>query len=412
MRFAWNRGSNVVGGASRRLRAAIPLLAAVVAVGVAQLGGEAARAACTVCSPAAPVPPARHGTLVPTTILSDTTWFLHDRAPACGNTQYIPRYSDIDVEGGVIFGASGNHFEIFDARTAPGVPVKRGNICRPQLTGPGFEDIIFAQTDTDEYYNFLEAPDGDNTIVVIAGLSNMGAVIIKTNDLAAPQVIYQDDGYQGINVATALVGGVHHAFVVDGAGTGKIEVYDLARAKALGSPCRGTSCGVYKSFSGVNSSLGLVRGAANFLATFSQQAMSVWDVSSLSARRVGDIPGWAFGGDIWYQNGVLYAARGATAGGGKLEVYDFPCQSAGTCAPRLVRQYDAPGAISSSGSVVEASIDGNRAYVYVGKSSLPSGVQKEYLFDVTDADTAQELTPDHPDGYWGWYYRSELDRLP
>ena len=109
-------------------------------------------ASCTVCSPAAPVPSDRWGSLEPRSILADTTYYQFNFEPDCS----VPFYFDLAVGQNVLFATSGNAVELWNIGSDPVAPSEK-EICEPVLGS-------WKKSDKDFYIKTVGVVPGDDTI--------------------------------------------------------------------------------------------------------------------------------------------------------------------------------------------------------------------------------------------------------
>jgi PKD repeat protein len=371
-------------------------------------------AAIEASTPVVPVPASRWGTLEPRAILLDTSWYMFNFEPSCAPVGSVgkPPYwaQSIDVQNGRLFAATGNHVIGWDIAN-PGAPREVFNQCRPTR-------VPCCSGDTDWFFNQVRAPEGDSSVIAIAGDAGLGVVVLATSSPQTPS--YQD---ADVNVAKLTL--VRRATaprdvaVVNLAGSIKFALYDLQKAKVAQCHERNFAGGSGTCSAAASPYLGVstvpradhFAGAGRYLVASHSNTLGVWDFgpSVTSPTHVGTgSPGFVRALEAWEQGGQVFVA---VASSYEVKLYSYPAGfttcAAAPCQPNLVKTLATPGGSGQGTSVdsLRVSKDGGRVYLYVGSGGVRgTAPQREWIFDVTNPALAEDLTPQHPEGYWGWYY--------
>ena len=364
---------------------------------------DPAHASCTICTPVSPVPSSRWGSLEPTSILADSSFYQFNFQPNCS----VPFYFDLAVGQNVLFAATGTSLQYYDLSSDPGEPPELQDSCNPTLGG-------WKETDTDFYIKTLAVVPGDDSMVGASIIGGMGFVIIDTSNPAVPRTMYQDEGslfgavINGTRTRGARINNRNYAFLRTSARD--MLVYDMTFAVGLSQPCReGTNdsivCpGVYKGKWSFPIFSSFEAAENRLLVNQANNGLELYDTSQpVSPVQIGTFPGLYQGSEIWKQGSTFYAAVGK---GQTVDIYSLP-------AFNLVTTLQTPGGPKSNGlltnvSRINASNDAGKPYLHVAHSGVPgAGPQREYIFDMTNINVPTELTPTtapNGDGYWGWYY--------
>jgi len=349
-------------------------------------------------TPVVPVPAERWGDLEPRAVPGDTTYFTFSSAdgePDCRS----PFWHGITAAGGFVIAAAGNSIEVWDARQDPGDPTFLQTLCRPVLGS-------FKKDDTDFFFFRVAVVPNDPSLIAVANGSTMGVMVLDNRQPGNAYTIYQDEGSSTLSSGkdysagevVALKSGSRRLLYVR-ATNKDVIAYDLDRIAQMSSPCLQENGCVNNVFLGVLPATATkIAGAGKYLFTLFGSRIDVWDTSTSATNPtlvgtvnpknfVLDVAGWQVGGKTFL----------AGTGFQTTEVWDIACLPNGCANSSTLLS-------TPSSNFVTASVDpsSGRAYLYVGSelTRLPAA-QVEYLFD---AATWEELTPDHPDGYWGWYY--------
>lgn len=373
-------------------------------------------------SPALPVPePAGGwGEIQPVSIFGDTTHYIANHEPYCGDF-YVPFWFDLAEANGLLFAATGTALEVWDISNPAG-PEEVTTNCGPQ-TGQNLVLGPFRKSDTDFYLKSI-ATFPNTSDVLVGGFFAMGLVIYEY-DPTSRQVypIYQDEGsLDGARgeilsisdvVASRLSNGLELAFGVSS--QGNLFGYSVSAARNLSTTCYEHTqeptieCpGVYLGLLQANID-GFIAGTGDFLAVSrgsNGAAVYRYGNNLLNPALMGSVAGRARGLAMWEHAGGTYVA---VAFGSYVEVHDVNCLSGGCAGGSLRATLQTP---PSPGvpfiNRLQASVDGGTVYLFAGTTVPVGSEQKEYLFDVTDLSTAPPQIPGDPAAakeYWEWYYQ-------
>ncbi|HZF10572.1 MAG TPA: PKD domain-containing protein [Thermoanaerobaculia bacterium] len=329
----------------------------------------------------------------------------------------FPWFMSVDSENGYAFMALAYGLEIWDARTTPAAPTPitlYTNFPQPSLNS---EIKLPIQS--------VDAPAGDDTIAVLAGKGGMGLIAVDTTNKAQPKVLYQSIVKDGEQVYAATLGGREYGFLAASSGNpgGGVFVYDLTAARSLNRcvesyPAPGSTVlcpSVFVTTIGTRTSAQSVAGVGNFIALSSGtgRGFEIWNVAdprhaSLALAGLGTQS--VYGVALWQAGGHYYLAlrtdffdtqQARTVN--DAQIYDVTCIT-GTCsglpAPLSSLELDS----GTSNFYVTYSTSHGTPYVYFGSDDkCRGGIQREWLFDVTNPAAPRDVTPNT--GYWGWYYR-------
>src|SRR6185436_5234530 len=106
-------------------------------------------------TPVTPVPADRWGSLQPTKIVGDSSWWNFGQTP----TSLHPFWHDVDIENGWVFATSGRGLMIYDAVATPGNPVRKSYFFASTSTVPDWH-----QNDTKFYLFGVDAPAGKDGV--------------------------------------------------------------------------------------------------------------------------------------------------------------------------------------------------------------------------------------------------------
>src|SRR5688572_25022103 len=172
-------------------------------------------------APVTPVPADRWGQLAPAAILGDLSGWNFGTTPQSSH----PFFHDVDVENGWVFATTGRGLKIWDARSTPANPtVAAYKFVAPTQQQPA-QIPVWHQNDTKFYLFGLDAPEGVDSVVAMACISDNGFLIWNTATKEAPRVVYQDDSKDGTQVWATTYGGIHYAFYA--ATADRVLVYGL-----------------------------------------------------------------------------------------------------------------------------------------------------------------------------------------
>ncbi len=377
------------------------LLAAAL---VLTLGLPSAQAWDPSKTPARAVPQDRWGALEPKGIAGDRTGFKYHSDPK----QNDPFYFAVDIEEGFLFVPTGRGLQIYDTRTNPAEPSLMGYAYGPHPTTQGMGGLmpVWQHSDEDFFLKDIDAPPGVHDVVAVAAEAQ-GFLVWNTSNKTSPTVHYQDEGILPTAVYSASIGGNLYSFAATDRG---VYVYDLTAAKRHArcldtSPALMPCTGVYKGKAGAIGGSTTIDGVGNFLAVGRYDAgFEIWNVSNPTAPvRVMTGGGAAIGVAMWQVGSSYYLA---SAQYGKLRIYNVSCIASGACnPPAALAALDVPNGTPPLSNVT-FSWSNSTPFLHVGgDDTFSCSAQREYLFNVSNPASPEDVTPKtHPGGYWGWYY--------
>lgn len=405
----------------------LPRLSRASTVGAAALalvfcGSSSASAGCSFSpdkTPAFGVPSQLWGELAPTdtgrlALTRDNTYF-----DQTGDFETNPYTMALDIEQGWIFVARNRRFEIWDARSVPGLPVRTTYLSfrSSGLTWTPDSHAFFL-------FNDVDVPPGDINIAAIAGAYGIGLAVFNIATKTEPPLLrYQDhgDGRLAEQVYAASFGGRNYAFVAaSGSPIGGVYAYDLTAAAALSTACveaqpgNTSSCpGVFLRQIGTRTRATYIDGAGTYVVVssgLSPMGLEIWNMANpLNPQRVMNAltSERVYGVALWQQGGSYFLAANVSGQG---RIYDVSCITGGLCSPSLVATRTVEGV--GQKLPVTFSRSGDTPFVYFGTSNeCLSGNQREWLFDVSNPSSPRDVMPPGtkviggaPVSYWGWYY--------
>ncbi len=353
-----------------------------------------------------------------------------------------PLWQDVEVRGGRLYSAYWGGFHIWDISGSRAVdPEKLVDIdgrafCAVNncVWPPGGEG--------DSYVQDLSAPVGSD-LFVFTGLE-VGTFVFSYDGGGNVSYKYQNDALDGRSVWVGDIGGVLYAFIgSDVGGVSGVHLVNLGIAGGLGGCYQndlvvGGSCGGAYRGEVINLAGkyvdGIRFGGSVYLAVstgmFTDPARGVWvykvddpENPQLVVRLHGNvdvvsngIAFWEYGGDVYL--GVYVVRNGSDE---YLDIFRMTqCLDDGVCSgASLVSSTRAELASSSAFMFVSFSYaEGGVPFLYLGnETKCHSGLQQEFLFDVSDPYNPREISPKgtytYVDGdpgsidtvdYWGWYY--------
>src|SRR5436305_7903041 len=269
------------------------------------------------------VPQSLWGELQSIGVLSDATNYNGNQL---ANSQF-PQITSVDIENGFLFASYWAGLQIWDLRSDPQHPTKLSTIDGwlgdfPQWV-PGASEI-------DEFLYAIDAPEGDDSIVALGGLSPTGLSIWDTRNKSAPVALYQDATSKSIQqVWAATIGGRAYAFAAALDGGPGVHVYDMTAARSLNKCVEDVTAGVRNcpgvyigQVGGANSAQyvhGMQLNGHTYLAKSAglnpPHAVEIWDVSTPSnPSLVGSgytgpgLANFTTGVAIWSQGSSAYLA--------------------------------------------------------------------------------------------------------
>ncbi len=361
-------------------------------------------------TPAVPVPGPEAGgnarwntnsPLQPAAILGDSTWFAGHSDPKEGNTL---EYHGLDIEGGIMFTATGQGVTVHDVRSGPAQAASYMYGWRVGGNFPGWEHV----GDADWFVKHIDAPAGNGSIAGVS-MEAQGFGVIAAPSAAGAYVAYHSKVFTSQVLAVRSAGTDWAYALGDG---GKVVRFNMSATASM-DECLdvpvGHCSGVDKGqVTAVGTGWVTMGGTGNFLATgkwLAGGSIKIWSLSDPAVPTLAlEFAAPARGLAMWRMGSSYYLAR-MDGTGKKLSIHDVSCIAGGSCtsAPEIFTTTLASPTLMP---YVTASVDGGKAYLYVGGDDYGScAPQREYIFDVTNPTSPTELTPKiHPDGYWGWYY--------
>lgn len=359
------------------------------------------------------VPADRWGTLEPTAILGDSSWWNFGSTP----TDRHPFWHDVDIENGWVFSTTGRGLQIHNASSTPGSPPRTAYFFASTRTVPDWH-----QNDTKFYLFGVDAPAGYDGVAAVAAISDNGMLIFDTRNKELPRLMYQDNAKSGTQVWANTYGNTHYAFFA--ATNKRVLIYNMSAAQGLSATCLDespvlTSCmdsqnrKVYVGSIATQTGASYLHGAGDYLAV-SQGSLGVeiWKVNEPTApQRVLKFapPGQTYGVALWKEGSKYYLAvvQGGNAPPRYLNIYDVSCVASGGCtAGTKIGEYQMNHVAPTATLFVTFSRAGQTPFLYLGaEDQFSGGPQREYLLDVSNPTNPVEVTPQgHASGYWGWYY--------
>lgn len=374
--------------------------------------------------------------------LRDSTDYTGNNLP---NNQR-PLYLSLDIENGWVFTSYASGFRIWDANANAEKPpsagmldLRTGSGCNPSGSWP---QTPFC-TELKHFFWDIDAPAGIDTIFAMSGITPVGLSIVKSTDKANPQVVYQDTGKgstpAGSQVYAATLGGRHYAFAVFNQGSSGIFLYDMTSASSLNkcaenSDTEAGKCpGVFKSrigsgvptiyIDGVGTASGkhyIVASSQSFSGP--EKGVEIWDVTNpLAPANVHSSSGrfltnqFTSGVAMWEQGGQQYLATHVEGGA---QIFNVTSCLANGCSslgnPIWTGSWSTWGKapVGAERLYVTFSRSGTKPMLYFGSTDQCSGgLQREFVFDVSNASAPVEITPAGTQDvngkqvdYWGWYY--------
>jgi len=385
-------------------------------------------------------PQALWGELKPAGVIFDSTAYT-------GNQRADSRYlqpTAVDIENGYLFASYWAGFGIWDLHSTPDTPVKLGVI---DGWGGTFPQWLLGASETDQFIYAIDAPEGDDSIIALGGISPMSFSIWDTRNKSTPTALYQDaNGKEIAAVWAATIGGREYAFA-GGSFTGGefgLFVYDMTAARNFHGCVEDVSHGV-RNCPGVYVTKistgggavqyvhGLQVGAKTFVVTSPGQSslhgVQIWDVSNPAAPvRVttgftgNGLPNFTSGVAMWQQNSADYLAVRLQD---SLQVFDVTACLTSGCGslPSPITSLPVASVVESNyWKTVTFSRSGSTPILFLGNQLLchagqPSG-HVEYLLDMSNVFQPRDITPSGTTNfmgetvdYWSYYYNDDVKGL-
>ena len=374
--------------------------------------------------------------------IRDSTDYTGNNLPGSGN----PLYLSVDIENGWVFTSYATGVRVWNANanaekpTDAGMADIRSSVCNPSNIWPQTPLC----TELKHFFWDIDAPEGDDTIFAMTGITPVGLSILNADTKSSMKVVYQDTGKgstpAGSQVYSAKLNGRDYAFAVFNQGSTGIFLYDMTAADLPNAKCKensntgaGTCPGVFKGRIGSGASTVYIDGAGtasgkHYIVASSQsfsqgeQGIEIWNVTNpLAPANVhssgGRFLGSQFTGGvaIWEQSGQQYLATHVEGGA---QIFNVTSCLANGCTslgnPIWTGSWSTYGRAPAGADrlFVTFSRSGSKPMLYFGSNDQCSGGrQREFVFDVSNASNPTEITPDGTTDiggktidYWGWYY--------
>ncbi len=340
-----------------------------------------------------------------------------------------PRWMSIDIENSYGFVAITHGLQIWDL-SSPAAPAFRG------VAGPG--SFLSWRTDPHEGNpaRDVDSPPGNDDVTAVAVVGGGGLNVFDTSVKNSPVARYADGGKTANQVYAGRVGGKDYAFVAStDAG---LLAYDLEVAGNLTTACIDNSpssvtCGVYRGRIGSRGGLLYVDGVSNAAQTQlwvasaggrTSTGMELWNVSNPTNPQLvfaptfpesPSYPDFVHGVALWRNGSSYYLALRVEVGNNttSARIYDVSCIATSSCTglPAPIWSRNLPN--ESAEFYITASEGAGRRFLYFGNNNrCASGLQNEWLYDVSSPSSPTDVTPGpglvggEQTGYWGWYYRA------
>ena len=382
--------------------------------------------------------------LQPVGVIFDSTSYNGNQL---ANSRY-PQATSVDIENGYLFASYWAGIGIWDLHTDPENPTKLSLV---DGWGGGVFPFWPGAGETDQYVYSVDAPEGDDSVVAVGGISPVGLTIFNTSSKTAPVAVYQDfTGKEIQQVHAATIGGRAYAFA-GGSGSGEagLFIYDMTAAKSLHGCMENASLGqrncpgvyVGKISTGsvqVQYVHGMQVGSRYFIVmsaglSSAGHFVKIYDVTNPSAPIqvvsgfVGSgLANFTAGVAMWQQSGASYlAVRTAST----LNLYDVTtCLTSGCAAlPNPLGTSPAVARVSESDNwkSVVFSRNGSKPMLFLGNHDLchigEGSSHTEYVFDMSNVTTTGPVdispapTMTYPTtgtgelvNYWSYYYSDDL----
>lgn len=373
--------------------------------------------------------------------IRDTTDYTGNSLPGAGS----PLYLSVDIENGWVFTSYASGARAWDTRTNPEKPDATGviDIRTSGCTSSGAWPETPFCTELKHYFWDIDAPSGDDTVFAMTGITPVGFSILNSENKSSMKVVYQDTGKgstpAGSQVYSATLNGRAYAFAVYNQGSTGIFLYDMTAADFPGAKCKensnteaGKCPNVFKGrigngtpaiyIDGVGTASGKHFIAASSQSFGSEAGIEIWNVSNPLAPVNVHSSGGRFlsnqftgGVAMWEQGTRQYLATHVEGGA---QIFDVTSCLASGCsslgAPIWSGNWSTWGNAPRGADrlYVTFSRSGVKPMLYFGSNDQCSGgLQREFVFDVSNASAPVEISPDGTKDvngkqvdYWGWYY--------
>src|SRR4051812_2543545 len=361
-----------------------------------------------------PLPPERD-----TTNFNEVTEYYYSR----------PWFFGVEVENGWVLAGLAHGIGIWDARTNPASPA----LVSMRLYGPGQAfPAIPAGESSKIVFGGIAAPD--DTVAALAGYNGAGILVFDLTDKANPRPVYQNTGRSSSDsVYAAKINGTRYAFLA----ANGLYVYNLDRARTFNgcvedASLPGSCPGVLVKQVATARGAFFVHGVESYVAvSFFSGGFQVFDMSNPLgpvAKLTSLLDRPAQGIAIWKQGTSYYLGvrlgTTATERQSQTAIYDVSCiASAAGCgalgAPLALIATEGGG----SNYLTFSRANGVTPFLYAGSDNYcagADGLQREWLFDVTNPAAPRDVTPavtvpvvgiyngvpqTKTVNYWSYYYR-------
>lgn len=267
-----------------------------------------------------------------------------------------------------------------------------------QIDGPS---TLRAWSNNPEVKQPLRWISVSGSTAAVAGVADLGVSLFDLTAPAAPRLLYQDAGFSAETVAATSAGGrtLVLAPALDG-----VHLYDATAASPLSRCLEGADpCGAVRLSVFGRRSAAYVSALGSLAAVShgSTPGLEVYDLADpLHPRLLFEAaPGEAVGGVALFEaSGGRYLGYRSGAGLVLARVLDRGLETV----------VFVPLADGGSLHFLTASTSSAGPVLYLGSDNrCGGGLQREWVFDVSDPGNPRDLTPDPVagEGYWGWYYR-------
>jgi PKD repeat protein len=361
-----------------------------------------------------------------------------------------PQVTSVDIENGYLFASYWAGIGIWDLHTDPETPTKLSLI--DGWSGGVFPAWPTGASETDQYIYALDAPENDDSVVAVGGISPLGLSIFNTSNKSGqsgPFVAYEDaTGKEIQQVHAATIGGRAYAFAAgSGSGEAGLFIYDMTAAKSFRG-CVENVSGGQRNCPGVyvgkipTSSVqvqyvhGMQLGSRYFIVmsaglSSAGHFVKIYDVTNpaaptqvVSAFVGSGLANFTAGVAMWAQNGSGYlAVRTAST----LNVYDVTACLTNGCAA-LPNPLGTPTPVarvaeSDNWKSVIFSRNGSKPMLFLGNHDLchtgEGPDHTEYIFDMSNPASPQDISPattmTFPTtgtgelvNYWSYYYSDDV----
>jgi hypothetical protein len=380
-------------------------------------------------------PLALWGELQPVGVVLDATGYTGNQR---ADSRY-PQVTEVDIENGYMFASYWAGLGIWDLHGDPEHPVRLRLLDGWQGAFPLW---ITGQSETDQFIYALDAPEGDDTLLAVGGISPIGLTIWDTTNKGVPVPLYQDAlGKEISQIYATKINGRAYAFA-GGSFTGGeygLFIYDMTEARARNynrcvenvSGGVRTCPGVYVGKIGTGNDKtqyvhGMKFGSKSYIVISPGQSSShfvkIYDVSDpahpsrvVASFTGSGLPNFTSGVALWQQgNNAYLAVRLQT----NVQVFDVTSCLTNGCAALpapLVTLTVATVTESDNWKTLSVSQRGSTPMLFVGNHDLCHTGEPyqhtEYLLDMSNPAQPRDITPTGTTllqgetvDYWSYYY--------